>query len=70
MDKGTIILIVYLTLGYWATGKTIYRNKILIGTGNSVFMQRLAMAFIMGFILIPVAILITIIESLLSKGGE
>ena len=52
-----IILIIYLALGYWATGKTIYRNKILIGTGYSIFCKKLVVGFMLGFILIPIALI-------------
>lgn len=49
-----IILIIYMIAGYWATGQTIYRNKILIG---DVFMRRMVMGTILGWALIPIAIL-------------
>lgn len=52
-----MLLLVYMVLGYWATGKTIYANKILIGTGNAIFLQRLIMGFLFGFILIPIAVI-------------
>lgn len=55
-----VIFVIYLVLGYWATGKTIYRNKILIGTSNGIFIQKLALALLIGWILIPIAILFTI----------
>lgn len=51
------MLLVYMILGYWATGKTIYANKILIGTGGAIFLQRLIMGFLFGFILIPIAVI-------------
>ena len=53
----TILLIIYMALGYWTTGKTIYANKILIGTGNAIFMQRVIWGTLFGWILIPVAII-------------
>lgn len=49
--------IIYLILGYWATGKTIYRNKVLVGSWQGIFIQRVAMGAVLGFILIPWAIL-------------
>lgn len=52
-----MLLLVYMILGYWATGKTIYANKILIGTGSAIFLQRLIMGFLLGFILIPIAVI-------------
>lgn len=50
-------LIIYMVLGYWAVGRTVYKNKILIGTGQAIFWQKAAVAFLMGWILIPVAII-------------
>ncbi|MDY4515176.1 MAG: hypothetical protein SPD93_01605 [Lachnospiraceae bacterium] len=51
------VIIVYLILGYWATGQTIYRNRILIGTGNGIFLHRVIMGALLGFVLIPWAII-------------
>ena len=56
-------MVLYMILGYWATGKTIYRNKILIGTANGIFLHRVILGFILGFILIPWAILVCIFSS-------
>lgn len=36
-----MILVLYLILGYWATGKTIYANRILIGTWQGIFFREL-----------------------------
>lgn len=58
-----VLMIVYFALGYWSTGKTIYANKILIGTYQNIFFQRLCIGIFLGFILIPVAI----IKSLFGK---
>ena len=55
-----MFLVVYLVLGYWSTGKTIYRNYILIGAPGDIFMKRLIMGFIFGWALIPVAIVMKI----------
>lgn len=49
--------IIYLILGYWATGRTIYKNKILIGRGIDILFQRLVAGLLLGWILIPIAIL-------------
>lgn len=54
--------IIYLVLAYWAAGKTIYRNKIQIGTLQGIFLQRLMVGAILGFILIPIAIIMTIVS--------
>ena len=65
---GDIKFVIYLVLGYWATGKTIYKDKILIGTSKGIFFQRLAMGFILGFILIPIAIICSIVSGI--KGND
>ena len=54
--------LIYLVLGYWATGRTIYKNKILIGTGQAIFMKKVMMGAILGFVLIPIAIIRIILE--------
>lgn len=51
------VIIIYMVLGYWATGKTIYANKIMLGTWNGIFMRKLCMGTILGWILIPWAII-------------
>ena len=52
-----ILLFVYMALGYWATGKTIYANKIIIHSFGQLFMQRMIMGSILGWILIPWALI-------------
>ena len=54
---GLILVIVYMIAGYWAMGKTIYANKIRIGTWKNLFLTRLCLGVILGFILIPIAII-------------
>ena len=53
----TIILLIYMALGYWATGVTIYANKVLIGSEIAIFGRRLCIGFIFGWILIPWALI-------------
>ena len=65
-DMGAII---YLALAYWAAGKTIYKNKIQIGTIQGIFLQRLVLGALLGFILIPIAI-IMMIFSILGYSNE
>ena len=50
-----VLIILYIALGYWATGKTIYANKVLIGTWNGIFIQRCCLGAVLGWILIPIA---------------
>ncbi len=52
-----ILLFIYMALGYWATGRTIYANKILIGAGNTIFLQKVIMGTLFGWALIPIAII-------------
>lgn len=52
----SIGIIIYMIAAYWATGKTIYANKIVIGSASSIFLQRLTIGFVLGIILIPIAI--------------
>lgn len=51
------MFILYLILGYWATGVTIYANKIVIHTFGQLFLQRLIWGMLLGWILIPWAII-------------
>ncbi len=54
----SIIFIVYCCLGYWAAGKTVYANKIIIySQPGQLFLQKLFMGSLLGWILIPVAII-------------
>ena len=52
-----IILAIYMAAGYWATGKTIYANRILIGAWNAIFLRRVIMGTLLGVVLIPWAII-------------
>ncbi len=54
-----IVLGIYMAAGYWATGKTIYANRILIGEWNTIFLRRVTMGTILGVVLIPWAIIKT-----------
>lgn len=52
-----ILFFIYMAAGYWSTGLTIYSNKVLIGTGSTIFMRKLIMGTLLGWILIPLAII-------------
>ena len=54
---GEFLFIIYAIAGYWATGRTIYANKILIGTNSAIFFQRFMWGILGGWILIPIALL-------------
>lgn len=57
-----IIFIAYCAIGYWAVGKTIYANKILIGTSQAIFFKKFFFALGLGWILIPIAVIKSIIN--------
>jgi hypothetical protein len=52
-----IIILIYMALGYWATGRTIYADRILIGSSTAIFGRKLCMGFLFGWALIPWAII-------------
>ena len=52
-----VLVIIYMAAGYWAMGRTIYANKIRIGTWKNLFWSRLCLGTVLGFILIPIAII-------------
>ena len=54
---GTIFLIIYVVAGYWAVGQTLYANKIRIGTWSNLFLTQLIWGILLGFVLIPIAII-------------
>lgn len=52
-----LLLIIYLIAGYWAAGVVLYENKIVIHSFGGLFLQKVTLGMILGFILIPIAIL-------------
>lgn len=52
-----MLVFIYMILGYWAAGRTIYKNRIMIGTFTSIFMRKVIAGLFLGWILIPVAII-------------
>lgn len=52
-----ILVVLYLAAGYWATGRTIYANSVMVGTGSAIFGRRLGMGLLFGWILIPIALI-------------
>lgn len=52
-----MIVILYIILGYWATGRTIYANKVVIYSGVSFICKKLAIGTVLGWILIPIALI-------------
>ena len=59
-----MLVIIYMILGYWATGKTIYANKVIIYSGfGTLFLQRVIMGTLLGWVLSPWAIIKMILGS-------
>lgn len=52
-----IILVVYMIVGYWATGVVLYEGKVMLVNPWNFFMKRLVYGIFLGFILIPIAII-------------
>lgn len=53
----TVLIIIYLALGYWAYGY-VNSNKVYIySSGLTMISKKLAMALMLGWLLIPIAIL-------------
>ena len=52
-----ILAIIYVVAGYWASGRTIYADKIMIGTMQSIFTRKLVTGFLLGWLLIPLALI-------------
>lgn len=55
-----ILIVLYMVLGYWAAGKTVYRNYIMIGDIHSITAKKFATGFVFGWILIPIAIIMAL----------
>lgn len=41
----SVLIVLYAILGYWATGRTIYRNRVMITTYKNYFFSRLFMDY-------------------------
>lgn len=54
-----LLVILYIILGYWAAGKTVYANKIVFYSGI-IHMNRVFVGFFLGWLLIPIALLKTL----------
>ena len=54
---GTIVILGYIILGYWAAGVTIYANKIRIGRWDTLLFNRIAVGLMLGWVIIPIAVI-------------
>lgn len=52
-----LLLVLYIALGYWAAGKVVYRNYIMIGSPSSIFTRKLTTGILLGWALIPIALI-------------
>ena len=52
-----ILFIIYAALGYWATGQTIYAGKVIVHAFGQLFLQRIIVGTLLGWILIPIAVI-------------
>lgn len=53
----SILFIAYCVLAYWAANQTIYANRIFLGVGSKIFLEKFVTSFLLGIILIPIAII-------------
>lgn len=53
----SILFLVYAALGYWATERTVYANKILVGSSSAIVGRKLAVGIVFGWALIPAALI-------------
>lgn len=52
-----ILLIIYILAGWWAANRTIYVNRIIVGQWSAIVIQKFIVAFLLGWILIPIALI-------------
>lgn len=53
-----ILVIIYCAAGYWAVNKVIYEGKVVIySDGMQLFIKKMACALVLGWALIPIAII-------------
>ena len=57
-----VLFIVYIVAGLWAVNKVICANKVVIySDGMAFFIKRVVLATFLGFILIPIALIKTLL---------
>lgn len=52
-----MMVFIYMILGYWAAGRTIYKNYIMVGSFTSIFMRKVIAGLFLGWLLIPIALI-------------
>ena len=59
-----ILALIYIIAGYWSVGQTIYYNKVIIEFKfGTVFLRKLIIGCMFGFVLIPLAIILKILRA-------
>lgn len=61
MDWQGVLSIIYIVFGYWAAGVVFYQNKIVIYSFGQLFLRKFFLGLFLGFILIPVAIIMKLV---------
>lgn len=57
-----IWMLLYLIAAYWAAGKTIFAGKVRVGSMSGLFIQQMTVGFLLGIILIHIAVLKVLIQ--------
>ncbi|MBR3861904.1 MAG: hypothetical protein IKM84_08510 [Oscillospiraceae bacterium] len=52
-----VILLLYMAAGYWAVGRTLWADKVVFGSATTIFVQRVIWGTLLGWILIPFALI-------------
>ena len=53
-----VIIIIYMILGYWAAGQTIYADRVIVEfQPGAFFIRRVTMGTVLGWVLIPWAVI-------------
>lgn len=51
------MLIIYLIAGYWAAGVVFFENKVVIHSFGQLFLQKVILGFLLGIVIIPIAVI-------------
>lgn len=58
-----MLVIIYCIVGYWAVNKVIYEGKVVIySDGMQLFIKKMAYTLVLGWALIPIAIIKCLIK--------
>ncbi len=51
------LILIYWVAGYWAAGVVCFENRIIIHQFGALFMQKCILGLLLGWILIPIALI-------------